>query len=172
VSTTDLSEAVRRLVAAVEAVPGAGRPHVRSREDAADGTHLTLASGTTITLAAEAWPDRPLAEVPLPAVAAERAALEAAGEGYDLNRLEASDHVAEELRGAAPTAVVEVVARAGGHALRMVVRQPLDALWAAEDAGAVGEDFQDFVERNAAWAALGLRRPRRGWSLTVRDPVD
>jgi hypothetical protein len=128
-----------------------------------NGHRLSLASGTRVELRADAVAGNLLG---LADPECSPWSHRLAGEPFDRYR-RSGDVLAEEIRGMAPVSLLEVAVRTGGGCVRMLVVQDDEARWALEDKGVLGEDFEDHLERNACWAALGIRRPRDGWTVST-----
>jgi hypothetical protein len=157
---------------ALNALPGAGKPHLLEDQPSQwlqGGTRCLLASGAWVEVA---WYPEGGGLMGFANPQRSPWAHRLEGEPWD-RYYRAGSPEAEEVRGMAPVSVLEIAyVPPEGGVERLVVAQDDALRWLAEEEGRVGEDFEDHRERNACWAALGLRRPRDGWSLETggHDP--
>lgn len=159
--------ALQRLTAALEALPDGGRPHVVEVVHEPAGAVVRTITGARFELVFLA--DSGAVDLDAVDARVREGVNRWAAEPYDVYRVQRDDVAAVEVRSLAGESVLDAVVAVQGGALGIRVVQDDAARWQAEEAGLIGEEFQDFAERNAAWAGLGGTRPR-GWVLTVVEP--
>jgi len=170
--TSLLETTSQRLLVALQSLPGAGRPHPSRVGIVPDGErgptlHVHTVSGARF----RAWltDDAPSLTALAQAVRPHLASLR--HEPFDLYTVAGPGFAGLEIRSLAGISLLEVAVRIEGQGVRARVHQDDEARWQAEDEGRIGEDFQDFAERNALWTGLGGARPG-GWELVVVEPDD